>query len=83
MSFTLPPKIVIAIMELGFPGTQIFRDPISKYNNGAALLLVLALIGGSMLLALRDGERLPPMPVVVIHAIMALVGLAVLLLGSF
>jgi len=74
---------LIAIMGLCFLGAQIFHGPINKYNNGAALLLVLALIGGGMLLALRDGDRSPPMPVVVIHAIMALAGLTVLLLGNF
>jgi hypothetical protein len=74
---------LIAIIGLGFLGAEIFRGPINKYNNGAALLLVLALIGGGMLLALRDGDRAPAMPVVAIHAIMALAGLTVLLLGSF
>jgi peptidoglycan/LPS O-acetylase OafA/YrhL len=72
---------LLAIAGLGFLGMQIYRGPIEKYNNGAALLLILALIGGGMLLALREGNRAPPMPVVTIHAIFALAGLTVLILG--
>jgi len=72
---------VIGIAGLVFLAMQIYRGPTDKYNNGAALLLVLTVIGGGILLALRDGKQAPPMPVVAIHAIMALIGLTVLLLG--
>lgn len=73
--------VLFAIAGLGFLGFQIVRGPIDKYNNVAALLLVLTFIGGGMLLALREGNRSPPMPVVTIHASLALAGLLVLLLG--
>ncbi len=72
---------LFAIAGLSFLGLQIYHGPMNKYNNGAALLLTLALIGGGMLLALREGKRAPAMPVVTIHAIIALTGLTVLMLG--
>jgi len=72
---------LFAITGLGFLGAQIYHGAIDKYNNVAALLLVLALVGGGMLIALREGNRAPPMPLVTIHAVMALAGLTVLLLG--
>lgn len=72
---------VIAIGGLGFLATQIINGPINKYNNVAALLLLLALIGGGMLFALREKDRPPAMIMVFIHASMALAGLVVLFLG--
>ena len=54
---------------------------INKYNNVAALLMILALIGGVMLFALRETSKPPPMTLVAIHAIMALTGLLLLILG--
>lgn len=74
--------VLLAITGLGFLGMQIYQGPINKYNNGAALLLFFALIGGGLLLALRDGNSKPPMPVVTIHAILALIGISILLLGT-
>jgi FtsH-binding integral membrane protein len=59
--------------------SQIVQGPIDKLNNLAALLLVLALIGGGMVFALREKNKPPAMAVVTIHAIMALVGLSVLI----
>jgi hypothetical protein len=41
----------------------------------------LAVIGGIMLFALREKNKPPPMVLVGIHAVMALVGLLVLFLG--
>jgi len=73
--------VLIAIAGLIFLTIQIVRGPLDKYNNGAALLLVLAFIGGGMLFALRDGNRAPAMPVVAIHALIALAGISVLFLG--
>ena len=71
----------MAIASLGVLGAQIVQGPINKFNNVAALLLVLALIGGAMVFALREENRPPAMAIVVIHAIMALGGLAVLVFG--
>lgn len=70
-----------ALAGLAFLGTQIVQGPINKYNNGAALLLALALIGGGMLFALREKNKPPAMMLVLIHALMALAGLTVLILG--
>jgi len=50
------------------------------YNN-AALLFVLALAGGLVLLALREGRKPAPMVVVGIHAAMALFALYLLIRG--
>ena len=71
----------IAITALGFLGTQIINGPTNKFNNAAALLMLLALTGGLMLFALREQDSPPPMVVVGIHAIMALSGLLLLVLG--
>jgi hypothetical protein len=71
----------VALLALGFLGVQIFRGPIDMFYNAAALLLVLALCGGGLLLALREGHTPPPMLVVGIHAIIALAGLLLLVLG--
>jgi asparagine N-glycosylation enzyme membrane subunit Stt3 len=72
---------LLAITGFGFLGIQIYRGPVDKYNNSAALLLLLALIGGGMLLALREDNHSPSMPLVTIHAILALAGILVLTLG--
>lgn len=61
--------------------TQIISGATDKYNNVAALLMILALIGGLMLFALREHNKPPPMVLVGIHALMALVGLLVLFIG--
>ncbi len=73
---------IFAIAGLGLLGTQIFRGPIDKYNNGAALLLTLALIGGGMLFALREKDKPPAMMLVLMHAIAAMAGLLILVLGQ-
>ncbi len=69
------------LIAFGFLISQIIGHPINKYNNVAALLMVLALIGGGMLFALREANKPPPMMLVAIHAMMALAGLLVLTLG--
>jgi hypothetical protein len=71
----------VALLALGFLFVQIYRGPVDKFNNAAALLFVLALCGGGLLLLLREGGRPPPMVLVSIHAIFALAGLLLLLLG--
>jgi len=60
---------------------QIFRGPTNMLYNSAALLFALALSGGVVLLALHEDNKPQPMVVVGIHAVMALMGLALLALG--
>ncbi len=71
----------IALLALGFLATEIINGPTNKFNNGAALLLLLTLTGGIMLFALRERDRPPPMPLVAIHVLFAIAGLAVLFIG--
>lgn len=69
----------LAIAGIALLFTQIVQGPTDKQNNIAAFMLVLALIGGGMVLALREKNKPPAMSVVTIHAIAALVGLSVLI----
>ena len=71
----------IGLIAFGFLISQIIDHSINKYNNVAALLMILALMGGLMLFALREPNKPPPMMLVAIHAIMAIAGLIVLFLG--
>lgn len=71
----------IGLLAFGLLIAQIVNGAINKYNNVAALLMVLTLIGGFLLFALREHNKPPPMVLVAIHAGMALVGLLVLFLG--
>ncbi len=75
----------VALMGLGLLGNQIFAGPVHKLYNVAALLFVLALIGGLVLLVLRISTREyrtpPPMFVVSLHAVMAMIALLLLVLG--
>lgn len=73
----------LAITGIALLLTQIVNGPTHKQNNIAALLLVLALVGGGMVFALREANKPPAMAVVTIHAIMALVGLFVLIFMYF
>lgn len=71
----------MGLLAFGLLIAQIVSGAINKYNNVAALLMVLALTGGLMLFALREHKKPPPMVLVAIHACMAIVGLLVLFLG--
>ena len=72
----------IGILALVMLIVQIFREATTHmlYNN-AAILFFMAMAGGVVLLALRKGTEPPSMIVVVIHALMALVALALLVVG--
>lgn len=61
---------------------QITRDFISLYNVAAALLLMLTLIAGAILAAIRDNRQPMPIKAIVVHAIFGLAGISLLLLGS-
>ena len=49
--------------------------------NDAALLFVLTLAGGIVLLMTRSNNKSAPMPVVIVHASLALIALALLING--
>ena len=75
----------IALLGLILLARHIFNSPVHMLYNDAALLFVLALLGGLVLLALRLGNHEhrspPPMIGVSLHAAMALVALLLLVLG--
>ena len=75
----------VALLGLGLLGNQVFTGPVHKLYNVAALLFVLALFGGLTLLLLRVSTREyrtpPPMFVVSLHAVLAMIALLLLLLG--
>ncbi len=74
-----------AVLGLTLLGWQLFNGPVHMLYNDAALLFIFALLGGVVLLALRIQERgqrrPPPMVVVSLHAVMAVLGLLLLLAG--
>lgn len=74
-----------ALLGLAILANQIFSGPVHKLYNVSALLFVLALFGGLILLALRINTREyrtpPPMFVVSLHAVMALIALLLLVVG--
>ncbi len=59
----------------------IFNGTSSKLINFAALMFFLALTGGGLLFALRERDAPPSMPLVTIHAVLALTGFGLLLAG--
>jgi len=71
----------VALLAFILLGVQIFRGPVNMLYNSAALLFGLALSGGVVLLALHEGNKPPPMVIVTIHAVIALGGLLLLVLG--
>ena len=75
----------VALLGLGLLGNQIFAGPVHKLYNVATLLFVLTLFGGLILLVLRISTREyrtpPPMFVVSLHAVMAMIALLLLVLG--
>ncbi len=71
----------IAVLALSLLGVQVFRGPNQMLYNDAAVLFVLVIVGGVVLLALRDGNKPPPIVVVGVHGGMALVALALVVVG--
>ncbi len=71
----------IGVLALVILSLQIFRGPIHRLYNDAAVLFLLAIAGGVVLLALREDRRPPPLVVVGIHGAMALVALALVIVG--
>ena len=54
--------VLLAVVGLAFLLYQITREFISQYNIAAAVLLMLTLIVGAILAALRDNKQPAPMP---------------------
>ena len=75
----------VALLGMGLLGQQVLDDSTHKLYNLASFLFVLALFGGLVLLVLRMSQREyrtpPPMFVVSLHAIMAIIALLLLVLG--
>lgn len=71
----------IAVLALALLGGHIFTSRIDMLYDNAALLFVLALGGGVVLLALREGRKPPPGVVVGIHGAMAFVAIILLVVG--
>ena len=72
----------IALLALCLLIVQIFREATTHMlYNDAAIFFVMAMVGGLLLLALHKGTEPPPMFVVVIHAVMAIVALTLLVIG--
>ena len=75
--------VVFAVIGLASLLYFITQEFISLYNIAAAVLLMLTLIIGAILAALRDNKQPPPMPAVTVHALLGLTGISLLLLGSY
>jgi hypothetical protein len=77
--------VVAALIGLGVLFKVILGGPRNMLYNNAALLFVLTLIGALILLALRVSAREyrtpPPMFMVGLHAVLALAGLLLLVMG--
>jgi len=71
----------VAALALLLLVVQIFRGQTVLLYNDAALLFALTLIGGLVLLALREGRKPPPMVVVGIHGALGVVALSLLVVG--
>lgn len=72
----------IASLALVLLIVDIFNTTVTyKLYNIAAFLFVLALIGGVVLLALREGRKPPAMFLVMLHASMGLLALYLLIQG--
>jgi len=75
--------VLFAVAGLAFLLYEITREFISQYNIAAAVLLMLTLVIGAILAALRDKKQPPPMSAVTVHAIIGIAGITLLLLGSY
>jgi len=71
----------VALLALIVLAVHIFTSRVNMLYDNAALLFILTLGGGVVLLALREGRKPPPMVVVGIHALMAVAGIVVLVVG--
>ena len=75
--------VAFAVIGLASLLYHITIEFISLYNIAAAVLLMLTLIVGAIIAALRDKNQPPPIPAVTAHAILGIAGISLLLLGSY
>ena len=75
--------VALAVIGLALLLYHITIEFITLYNIAEAVLLLLTLIIGAIIAALRDNKQPPPMPAVTVHAIVGLTGISLLLLGSY
>ena len=73
---------LVAVAGFSLLMLAIFNGTSSKLINFAALMFFLALTGGGLLFALRERDAPPSMPLVTIHAVLALAGFGLLLAGA-
>ena len=77
--------VSFAMLGLGVLGWQVYDDSVYKLYNISTLLFCFALSGGLILLGLRLKNREyrtpPPMFLVALHAIMAMLALLLLVVG--
>lgn len=72
----------IASLALVLLIVEIFQDTVThKLYNIAAFVFAMALVGGIVLLALREGRKPPAMFLVMLHAAMALPAFFLLIMG--
>ena len=75
--------VLLAVAGLAILLYQVTRDFISMYNIAAALCLMLTLVIGAILAALRDNKQPAPILAVTVHAMIGIAGISLLLLGSY
>lgn len=60
---------------------RIIDGPTDKLVNSSALFFIFALVGGGMVYALTEKNSPPPMAMVSAHAIMGIVGMALIMIS--
>lgn len=73
----------MALTGTGLLFAAILTEPASKPLNFSALFLILALVGGTLVFALREPGRPPSMLMVTAHAIFGLIGISILAINLF
>ncbi|MGA7800785.1 MAG: hypothetical protein WCC36_08230 [Gammaproteobacteria bacterium] len=71
----------LALAAVGMLADRVFNGPRVILFNDALLLFALAAAGGLLLLVFRLDREPPPMLVIVLHALVAVVGLSLLATG--
>jgi len=73
----------MAVAGIALLFSQIYSGPTDKLNNGAALFLVFALVGGGIVFVLHEKNKPPSMAAVAFHAVMGLIGISLLTINLF
>lgn len=74
---------VIGLAAIGLLAIQVFRGPRVMLLNDALLLFSFTATVGVLLLVFRIDKQPPPLLVVALHALFAVVGLGLLISGAF